>query len=803
MLNDIGGSPPGSRRASVEDVNAPNDNVPLQPQEPVENQAQGWIGWGARMVIRAVRNVVLHPWRALTVGVIASGAIFSANQLINGSGSRSQQHNLSRRSANDSSTQFTLNSTQNSLFEESNSTSATHHIPMNLNAILAAAGHLNETSANNTAVLTSMSFLDETCENGVLQDIFDEENGTNTTELINNATVWRSNNTHIRQMRLNQDQLDVALGATLINEGGCITNLSVDPGDFPNGMNVTEQQQERQAASELSDNMVECSRVAGHPLHGLDAQGQQVSAMNLNFCRETKQTHDTRTRRSADEPVASEQGVAGGANNTTNTTAVDGATANTTGITGDPAALSAAIAHIRETFCPTNITVAGNLNATASSGSTAFELLLEQIRRLCPNIEIFTTEVANLNGLFSTTEWTRFFDSYLSNITSSTLIALDTGASSNFTDLTPLTTLIDLLAAHGVSVFTANTNTPLANVPRVRSRRSAAQMLASGSSFIRNAENPAAASRLHIGAVVIGGLLLLIPGVLYGWRRRQSERSEMNSRSYDSLPQEELELKPVHEQQHHTGPFDPRRFSTGDIHMPYIDQRPGADVRSGSDWNLTNNPDYRYRDPNVEGAEERAGLLQSEDQSERQEAVRHNRNARVAFEHHLPRFSSLNELGHSISEQSERNTLTFPPFSQAQANSDSSLSNTGTFDASDPRVQIPNIPIIPPFIPQAPAVISPLPSDEARSAQRATPERMQPEQMLQQFRAGLKKTGAARAKTPSLLELHLLEQQRERIEEHKIDPENEQEIDRLQDALKTKNNTEKDQQPDSDSENSK
>ncbi|MGL6176909.1 MAG: hypothetical protein ACRC1U_07935 [Vibrionaceae bacterium] len=151
------------------------------------------------------------------------------------------------------------------------------------------------------------------------------------------------------------------------------------------------------------------------------------------------------------------------------------------------------------------------------------------------------------------------------------MIALDASTSSNLTDISSLTQLVQLLVERGVTVFTATNDSPLANVPRVRSRRTTAQILASGSEFIRLAENPPDPTRTHTAIIVGVGLILLIPAMVYGnnWRRRRRQAQEDSrstsseplprdgrgqqaqpnrSASYDALPQEEFELNAVGQQ---------------------------------------------------------------------------------------------------------------------------------------------------------------------------------------------------------------------------------------------------------------
>ncbi|MGL4735027.1 MAG: hypothetical protein ACRCWB_08060 [Enterovibrio sp.] len=565
MLNDINGTGQararrenGAEQPEPEGAAAPRPALP-----PPQEQAEGWLSWGVGLVIRSVRNVILHPFRALTVGLAASTALMGANMLLNGSGTTGSS-GLSRRSAGphaQSPEPWNQTATNATSPFAPNNTSSTIAVEMNLRAILAAAGHLNTT---NSTVDTSISFLDQTCEDGVLRDIFDEGHGDNhTAAALNNATIWRSRHAPqpIRQLNLNQDQFEVALGSALSNEGGCITGFSVEPGSFLPPANNTQQQLEREAIDDLADGDVECLPMHGHSLRGEDGQGKTSAQMTLNFCqrKEGKVSQDEhRARRAADPDPLAEEGAVGGANATAS---------NATGAEGDPAALMAEIEQIRATFCSPNITIASNSNATTAA-PLPFSLLLEQITRLCPATEIFEANIANLNGLFSASAWAQFFDNYLSDITSATVIALDVSISSNLTDVSSLTQLVQLLVERGVTVFTATNYSPLANVPRMRSRRTTAQILASGSDFIRLAENPPDPTRTHTAIIVGVGLILLIPAMVYGnnWRRRRRQAQEDSrstsseplprdgrdqrappnrSASYDALPQEEIELDEI------------------------------------------------------------------------------------------------------------------------------------------------------------------------------------------------------------------------------------------------------------------
>ncbi|MGL5408156.1 MAG: hypothetical protein ACRDAP_05460, partial [Shewanella sp.] len=105
--------------------------------------------------------------------------------------------------------------------------------------------------------------------------------------------------------------------------------------------------------------------------------------------------------------------------------------------------------------------------------------------------------------------------------------------------------LVQLLAEKGVTVFSATSDSLIGNVARVRGRRSAAEMVASGSSTVRNAELPLAPTRGYATLIAVGGLLLLLPAMVYGnniRRRRQTQANRSASDGELSRQRNEFEL---------------------------------------------------------------------------------------------------------------------------------------------------------------------------------------------------------------------------------------------------------------------
>ncbi|MGL4334337.1 MAG: hypothetical protein ACRCSC_04660 [Lactococcus garvieae] len=565
MINGSGGD--GSRRASLESSNdpteTPEDNRP-QPlnAQPSQAQREGWLDWGLNLVIRTVRNVVTNPWTLLGLG-LAVPALYAASNTSNVGGSGPSGSGVGQASnLGGSPPPPALNLSQ--VANNSSQSNGTEHlqpieqlIPTNLNAILAAAGYLNQTqSAQNgtepePTVEISMSFADAECEDYILADIFDDGNNTtNATEVIDNATIWQSSHIFQRQMRVNLEQLQVALGATVLDAEGCVTNLSVDPASFPDGTNATAILAEREAVAALSSPPeMTCLRLFNDGLTGNNIEGQPVFHADLHLCHpgselevgtanattanttttgnaaanETStQAHHNRERRNAAPPPTTSQSAQ---NSTLEQGAVGGSTTNTTESTTNLARL---VQEIRAEFCPENVTIMGNI-ANTTNGSD-YSLLIQDIQRLCPNATVFDVVVDAVNDIFSAFGWARALDSYLSNVTargaSLTVITLDSAVRSESTDMSPVNSLIELLHNVGVTIFSASPDSLLEDSPRVRVPRATAEALVSGSDFIRTAESPVDNSRgRHIAAaVVIGGLLFLIPAMVYrAYLRRQRE----------------------------------------------------------------------------------------------------------------------------------------------------------------------------------------------------------------------------------------------------------------------------------------
>lgn len=587
MIGSPNGGPP-SRRNSATD--GPEDAAQQAHQggaaRPDAAEAtEGWLGWGFRLAIRAVRNVAQRPFTWFGLGLAVPGLVMINN--MSGGGNGGEQHGMQRHDRsladNNSSNAPLLNGTLNGTFngtEYANDTGSEPEQPlfMNLEAILQAAGYLNSTNNTTETVQLTMSFASEECEEDLLGGIFDDgENTTNVTEVVGNATVWESQVFPIRSVRVNADQLDAALGAAMLDPE-CLRSISVEPTFLPPA-NATAQEGAAARAGALNPDEVECFPLIGNEVHGADAHAQRVFTAGLNYCRAVPPRASTnnsaeggaagasntngtaaahqRDRRDADSgssntanttageaassaPQASTTASATSTGNGTETSAAGNDTqgavggSSTDGIFGNRQQLGSAIREVRDAFCARNVTVMSN-NGTAQ-GSDNLEALLAEIRRLCPNTVIFTEAVATVGGWFSGLSWFQALENHLLNMASQTIIAVDTAINSNLTDSAILDQVVALLAERGVTVFTADDASPLGDVAKIRGKRAASEMLASGSPEVRSAESRVDPGRGHtVAAVIVGTLVVLIPAIVYRKMRQQRAQAAI-SISPNTLP---------------------------------------------------------------------------------------------------------------------------------------------------------------------------------------------------------------------------------------------------------------------------
>ncbi|MGL6175543.1 MAG: hypothetical protein ACRC1U_00905, partial [Vibrionaceae bacterium] len=488
-------------------------------------------------------------------------------------------------------------------------------------------------------------------------------------------------------------------------------------------------------------------------------------------------------RRAADPAPSAEEGAVGGAN------ATEGSAAS-----GNASELLAEIDRIRETFCSPNVTVAGNVNATASSAPLPFTALLEQIRRLCPLTEIFEANVEALNGFFSSNAWAQFFDDYLGNITSTTVIVLDASANSDFSDISALTQLIEVLVERGVTIFTANSASPLANIPKVRNRRAPSEMLASGSNFVRSAENPPDLTRGHTALVVGAGLILLVPMIVYrAYRRRQREAGA----DYEPAPTDDPSDSapppppgtsiPLVDLAERVTLLSDDKFKKSV--SQYIDENPDLlGDRSGGEWPSSEVPRRESTFPISEGKlslasiEARAARLQLQRQREEEEEDEHlfPQNPNVVSTARQASTGGLSWVP-MASQESLNNVppLVFQPDRQASA----SMGNLyqGAYSADDPRISMPF-----PRIPQRSArdtrgvtgsntsLTTPLLGDDSDDA----PLQEQAHPRVTVERSPFEKSKKLRSQTDIAVEYAM------RMDNYRADPDNEAKLKALAEEMK-------------------
>ncbi|MGL4734412.1 MAG: hypothetical protein ACRCWB_04840 [Enterovibrio sp.] len=316
------------------------------------------------------------------------------------------------------------------------------------------------------------------------------------------------------------------------------TNNSAEGGTTTNGTAAAHQRARRDANS---DNSNTANTTAGEAASSAPQASANDSSSSAGAAAPQASTDPSASPTAASAEQASTTAGATNTGNGTETSAAGNDTqgavggSSTDGIFGNRQQLGSAIREVRDAFCARNVTVMSN-NGTAQ-GSASLGRLLADIERLCPATSIFTTPVATVAGWFSAASWFQALESHLLNITSQTIIAVDTAVSSNLTDSAILDQVVALLAERGVTVFSADDASPLNNVARTRSKRAASEMLASGSDAVRGAESHIDPGRNHtmVTAVIVGTLVVLLPAIAYR-KMRQQRAQAAPSISPNTLP---------------------------------------------------------------------------------------------------------------------------------------------------------------------------------------------------------------------------------------------------------------------------
>ncbi len=451
----------------------PNSNQAISPQ-PRPRSGRDPL---SRLIIQAVQAVTEMPASILTgVGVAVGAGLGLALGAYSGFFT-SPTTDLTRAIRSQDGASSPSEPTNASAFNTTNDTADTNQTDTagasgfglgsqaNLDAILEAAGYLNETTDETNEprrVVADLLFSDPSCEEAVLSAIFMEaettqdpvESATTATpstttidpiaqQTAENATIWQSELSTQRQVLLNQEQFDAALGAALTpsNETDCPVRLFIDPSTLPE---VEEREITQLTANQVVDEAlnqpdnIHCAPVIPtETLTGRDMQGNQIFRADLNAC----------SRSNISEPLQSAANTAQRLNMTES----------------QIQELRAQIEQIRYENCPENITLIDGAWGGVSGGSAAFNDSLAEIQRLCPNIsvtplsQVNTSITSALLGPFGLAQLLESIG--LQNLTQD--IILLTGEYNTLTsgfDFTSLLPAIEYLLSQGVQLFSTEPN---------------------------------------------------------------------------------------------------------------------------------------------------------------------------------------------------------------------------------------------------------------------------------------------------------------------------------------------------------
>lgn len=417
-----------------------------------------------------------------------------------------------------------------------------------LNGLLRAADYLegnNSTEPQNRTLTVGLLFSDEACETSTLSIIFDDDGSGNNKEALEraeNATVWKSEVSLQRQIKLKLEEFETALGAlfTPKEAGGCPAKLVIDPTLFSETQKAEAHAQKQNIEVNTALNQessITCRPISG-TVTGKDMFGNRISEGRLNVCKNNEQKSHHREKRDTDPPQRR--------NNTSSLAS------NMT--QEELHKLQTLIQTIREENCPNNLTVIdGVYGSSESIGSEAFRLVTDSIKFLCPSTTIIplsqanTTLTEDLLGVFGLTQLLE--GPVLKELSEGVLIVADqfTNALPQM-DFSTLNNVIEMLNELGVPVISTETESWTDFIPGVFVDKSIAESLVRSKRSIPL--GPEASDGMHPGVasaigISIGALILLIPSILvlkriFNKEDKSIECIEGNSDEMEMLNQEEV-----------------------------------------------------------------------------------------------------------------------------------------------------------------------------------------------------------------------------------------------------------------------
>ena len=478
------------------------------------------------MLIRAVRFAYEHPF--ITGAVILGGpaAWFLARELMGLPtpvlGGLQRDPRAAGEPANNGEAslllQPALNSNEDlndlndlSEEEEEDISELERSIPMDLNAILRAAGHFEAPEALPLEV--SWSFNGAECEESVLSTLFEEE-GLNEEVLVNDrghegATnevpdearstnsplepsgpsnnyhdrlLWRSQipGTNFVQMRLNEEEFTTAVGLAYENTGNCISNFAVDTSPTQRNQQERSAREESEARMHSVDEAFSagaprCFELPNQELQGYDHNGERVFNAGLSHCSSAHSSPLEERVNSSPAP---------------STWAPPSTQNNTSRAPTSEEGLMQLIQEIRAQFCSDNITLLtdvpenthGTQNTQTTPVSRETTQIMFEIQRLCPNLTVYQLPAGDPNYGLTLPSLVRGLDRFARNITSDDLILVDSHPHpEDVRDTRQLDQLLDTLNQMGVSVFSSDGNSWV-NDARLMTRHSGISDIVSRSS---------------------------------------------------------------------------------------------------------------------------------------------------------------------------------------------------------------------------------------------------------------------------------------------------------------------------------
>lgn len=397
----------------------------------------------------------------------------------------------------------------------------------NLRAILQTAGHYEDNL--DLTLPVGLTFSDEVAEAETLTALFADDGAEiNQTEIYNaadNATIWESRLTHSRQINLNASQFETAVGATLmsgLNNSSGRVQMTIDPSTLPGAQEAEVQAQsnaENVAAAFGDDTDISCQQVPEQGIIGSNLNGERVFSAEMNVCQRQVSPQNNPSRQRRDTGAVSE-------NNSPSLNITE----------TQRAELQNLITQIRQENCPDNITLIDGLSSNGIA-SAMQNFTVSTIQYLCPNTTVIpltsanTTLAQNFLGLFGLNQ---LLETVLENPTEGIFIIATPFYQliDNF-DCSSLSTVTSALVELGIPLISIVDDAWTDQIPNVVGDEAPAAGLARTKRTKRAVTEPEEA-RSHFVAMMVGGLILLVPAIWMLSRKCKASTNKDTCTNQDS-----------------------------------------------------------------------------------------------------------------------------------------------------------------------------------------------------------------------------------------------------------------------------